>query len=155
LLGSLLSRVAERRTARRWRAVAAAAAAVIIAVAGGAAGARLLAPGGHAEPPPRVSATAEVSRATNPRTHVSAVIRYSATSWGTRMDVRVTGIPYGTSCQMWVVNSAGLRLPAGGWTVAYSQRGGQYPASVSVVSSMLRSFEITSDGRVLVTVPAT
>jgi hypothetical protein len=71
------------------------------------------------------------------------------------MDVRVTGIPYGTSCQMWVVNSGGQRLPAGGWTVAYSQQDGQYPASVSVASSMLRSFEITSDGRVLVTVPAT
>ena len=154
-LPALLGRVAARRAARRWRVIAAAAAAVVIAVAGGAVGARLLAPGGQAAVPQyHVSTAAEVVRATNPRTHVSAVIRYSATSWGTKMDVRVTGIPYGTSCQMWVVSSGGQRLPAGGWKVAYSQQDAQYPASVSVASSGLRSFEITSHGRVLVTVPA-
>ena len=91
LLDSLLKRVAERRTSRRWSGIlAAAAAAIIIAVAGGAVGARIIAPGGQA---------AEVVTATNSQTGVSAIVSYSGKSWGTGMDVWVAGIPRGTTCQ--------------------------------------------------------
>jgi hypothetical protein len=153
LLDSLIRRVAERRAVRRWRTLAAAAAAVVIALAGGAAGARIIAPSAHPIPAPH-AAVPEVVTATNPRTHVSAIISYTAKSWGTRMDVWVAGIKDGTSCQVWAVNASGQRWQAGSWTVP----GGlepDYPASVSLPASQLRSFEITSGGRVLVSVPAT
>jgi anti-sigma-K factor RskA len=152
LLNSLIRRVAERRAVRRWRTLAAAAAAVVIALAGGAAGARIIAPSTH--PIAAHAAVPEVVTATNPRTHVSAIISYTAKSWGTRMDVWVAGIKDGTSCQVWAVNASGQRWQAGSWTVPGGPEPG-YPASVSLPASQLRSFEITSGGRVLVSVPAT
>ena len=152
LLDSLIRRVAERRAVRRWRTLGAAAAAVVIALAGGAAGARIIAPSAHPIAPR--GAVAEVVTATNPRTHVSAIVSYTAKSWGTRMDVWVAGIKDGTSCQVWAVNASGQRWQAGSWTVPGGPEPG-YPASVSLPASQLRSFEITSGGRVLVTVPAT
>ncbi len=83
LLGSLLRRVAERRAVRRWRSLGAAAAAVVIALAGGAAGARILNPGSHVPGPVQPASRVEVVSATNPRTNVSAIISYTAKSWGT------------------------------------------------------------------------
>ncbi len=53
------------------------------------------------------------------------------------------------------VNASGQRWEAGSWTVPDGQRGSDYPASVSVAAAQVRSFEITSGGHVLVTVPAT
>jgi len=153
MLNSLIRRVAERRAIRRWRTLAAAAAAVVIALAGGAAGARIIAPSAHPITAPR-AAVAEVVTATNSRTHVSAIVSYTAKSWGTRMDVWVAGIKDGTSCEVWAVNASGQRWQAGSWTVPGGPEPG-YPASVSLPASQLRSFEITSGGHVLVTVPAT
>jgi hypothetical protein len=154
LLSSLLRRVAERRAVRRWRSLGAAAAAVVIALAGGAAGARIINPGDHATGPPQAGSRAEVVRATNPRTNVSATISYTPKSWGTKMDVWVAGIKDGTACQVWAVNGSGQRWQAGSWTVPGGPEA-DYPASVSLPASQLRSFEITSGGHVLVTVPAT
>lgn len=154
LLSSLLRRVAERRAVRRWRGLAAAAAAVVIAVAGGAVGARIIGPAGHTAPA-QVSPVADVVSATNPQTNVTATVRYAARSWGTKMDVWVTGVKDGTACQVYAVNASGQRWEAGSWTVPYGQQGSDYPASVSLGASQVRSFEITSGGHVLVTVPAT
>jgi len=153
LLSTLLRRVAERRAVRRWRGLAAAAAAVVIAVAGGAAGARIIGPSGH---PISGQVTApDVVSATNPQTNVTATVRYAAKSWGTKMDVWVTGIKGGTACQVYVVNASGQRWEAGSWTVPDGQQGSDYPASVSLAASQVRSFQIMSGGHVLVTVPAT
>ena len=154
MLDSLIRRVAERRAVRRWRSLAAAAAAVVIALAGGAAGARIVGPSAHPIAVPGANPAPEVVTATNPRTHVSAIVSYTAKSWGTRMDVWVAGIKDGTSCEVWAVNASGQRWQAGSWTVPGGPEPG-YPASVSLPASQLRSFEITSGGHVLVTVPAT
>jgi hypothetical protein len=155
LLSSLLRRVAERRAVRRWRGLAAAAAAVVIALAGGAAGARIFAPGVHPAGPAQAQSLApEMVSAINPRTHVRAVIRYAGRSWGTKMDVWVAGIKDGTTCEVWAVNGSGQRWSAGSWTVPNSQTDSGYPASVSLGAAQVRSFVITSGGRVLVTVPA-
>jgi len=150
LLNSLLRRVADRRTSRRWSGILAAAAAVIIAVAGGAVGARVVAPDGQPRPAPTVQA-AEVVNATNPQTNVSAIVSYSGRSWGTKMDVWVAGIPGGTTCQFWVVDSHGRKWQVGSWTVG---QGAKYLASALLPASQVRSFEVISDGHVLVTVPA-
>jgi anti-sigma factor RsiW len=153
LLSSLLRRVAERRAVRRWRGLAAAAAAVVIAVAGGAAGARIIGPAGHTAS--QVSPVADVVSAINPRTNVTATVKYAARSWGTKMDVWVTGVKGGTACQVYAVDASGQRWEAGSWTVPDGQQDSDYPASVSLAAAQVRSFEITSGGHVLVTVPAT
>jgi hypothetical protein len=158
LLSSLLRRLAERRAARRWRGIAAAAAAIIIAVAGGAAGAHIIASGGGPAAPAVGSTGAGSTRtetvsATNARTNVSAVVSYSARSWGIKMDFWVSGIPAGTTCQVWVVDFSGHRWQAGSWTVAAGQQPSDYPAAAA--SQQVRSFQITSGSRVLLTVPAT
>ncbi len=155
LLSSLLRRVAARRAVRRWRGLAAAAAAVVIAVAGGAAGARIIAPGVHPAGQAQVKGTVpEVVSARDPRTHVIAVVRYASRSWGTKMDVWVSGIKDGTTCEVWAVNGSGQRWSAGSWTVPNGKTDSDYPASVSLAAAQVRSFVISSGGHVLVTVPA-
>ena len=153
LLNSLLRRVAERRTSRRWSGILAAAAAIVIAVAGGAVGARLIAPGGQARATVATPVTETVTHA-NLRTGVSAIVRYSSRSWGTQMDVLVAGVPGGTACQLVVVDASGRKSQAGGWTVPGGHQDSDYPASTFLPASQVRSFEIISGGKVLVTVPA-
>jgi anti-sigma factor RsiW len=154
LLNSLLRRVAERRASRRWRGILAAAAAIVIAVAGGAVGARLVAPGGQATPAAAVQTpVTDTASHFNPRTGVTAIVRYSRRSWGTQMDVWVSGIPGGTACQLVVVDSSGMKSTAGSWTVPGGGRDSNYPASSELPASRLSSFEVISGGRVLVTVP--
>jgi hypothetical protein len=159
LLNSLLKQVAERRASRRWSGILAAAAAIIIAVAGGAAGARIIAPGGQTHPATAVHA-AELAFATNRKTGVSAIVSYAGKSWGTKMDVWVAGIPVGTTCQFWVVDSHGRKWQVDSWTIlgqgAWNTlgQGAKYPARASLPVTQLRSFEVKSGGHVLVTVPA-
>jgi anti-sigma factor RsiW len=154
LLDSLLSRVAVRRSSRRWNFIAAAAAAVLIAVAGGAVGARYIDPGGHPSAAAPARTALDVASATNQWTHVTAVVSYSGRSWGTQMAVRVTGIPAGTACSLWVVDSNGHRSSAGSWLVGTGTQDADYPASSAVSASRVRSFEVFSGSQLLVTVPA-
>ena len=154
LLNSLLRRVAERRTSRRWSGILAVAAAIVIAVAGGAVGARIVAPGGQASSGAAATPVTETVTHANLRTGVSAIVRYSSRSWGTQMDVLVAGVPGGTACQLVVVDASGRKSQAGGWTVPGGHQDSDYPASTFLPASQVRSFEIISGGKVLVTVPA-
>jgi hypothetical protein len=148
LLRSLLRQVSSRRKARRWRAVTAAAAAVIIAVGGGAALNRAF--GTHSS-----AASPHVAFATNSVTHVSAVVDFSPAARGTGMRVKVSGIPVGETCNFWVLNAAGQRSRAGGWTImsAYGQTP-WYSASSLVTVSGVHGFEITAGHQLLVEIPA-
>jgi Putative zinc-finger len=154
LLTSLLTRVAERRTSRRWSGILAAAAAIVIAVAGGAVGARIFAPGGQAPPGAAAAPVTEAVSNTNQQTGVRAIVQYSPRSWGTQMNVWVSGIPAGTTCQLVVVDTSGRKVQSGGWTVRGGNQAPAYPASTGLPVSQVRSFEVISGGRVLVTVPA-
>jgi hypothetical protein len=160
LLGSLLQRVAVRRRARRWRMITAAAAAAVIAVAGGLAGGAasshaLNGPTVAGPPSAQAARQYETSRATDARTHVTAVVAYYPAAWGTSMRVWVSGIRPGTTCEFWVVNSQGQRSVAGGWTVARGHQDQWYMASTPVSGARIRSFQVAAAGHVLVTVPAT
>jgi hypothetical protein len=96
-----------------------------------------------------------VAVAINTRTHVAAVVDYAATPWSsTAMRVEVSGIKPGTTCQFWVVSNSG-REYAGSWTVrpSYGQKI-WYSVTAPVTPSSLHSFQITSAGKVLVTIPA-
>jgi len=70
---------------------------------------------------------------------------------GTELEVRVTGIPAGTRCQLLVTGTRGQGVAAGGWTVTAGHRATWYPALAPFPAASVRGFEVTSGGKVLVT----
>jgi Putative zinc-finger len=154
LLSSLLRRVAARRRARKWRTITVAAAAAIIAVAGGLAGGAAISGKFSSGPAVAANHQSEQHQATDPLTHVSAVVAYSPAAWGTSLRVWVSGVRAGTTCEFWVVNAQGQRSIAGGWIVASGYKDQWYMVSSPVSEAKIRSFQVTAAGRVLVTVPA-
>ena len=92
--------------------------------------------------------------ATNPATHVSATVRYTARDWGTALATRVRNVPAGDRCQLVVTDSSGHRTVVGGWTTTYDEGSVWYPGSSAVSLDSVHSFEVTSQGKVLVTVMA-
>ena len=91
-------------------------------------------------------------RAADPRTQVSATVRYTARPWGLQLGVQVTGIPAGTTCQVDVISRQGRVTTAGGWTLT-SGPANWYPASSPVPPSDVRAFTVSSGSKILVTVP--
>jgi len=147
LLNSLLRKVAAKRRSRLWRGAVAVAASAAIAAGAATAAAELARP---------VAAANDVASATNPQTHVAAVVDYAPTPWsGTEMRVQVSGIAPGTYCQFWIVGKGG-RSYAASWTVRapYGQKA-WYTVSSRLPASSVRSFQITSGGKTLVNIPAT
>jgi anti-sigma factor RsiW len=151
LLDPLLTRMAKSRRVHRWRSLAAAAAVVLLAA--GAAIGVIRVGGGPAGGVARVHW--EQVHGTDVGTHVSADVKYTGMTWGTRLDVQVAGIPAGTICELWVTGTDGKRWPAGSWTVDSPwQKGTWYPASSAAPLGGVRGFEITAGRAVLVDVPA-
>ncbi len=149
LLNSLLRQVSQRRRRRLWRGAVSVAAAAAIAAGGAAAAVQLARPA--AQPTQN-----DVASAANSSTHVAAVVDYARTPWGsTAMRVQVSGIPWGTKCQFWVLGANGHKSYAGDWTVlrSYGQEGWYTVASRAPVSS-LHGFQITASGKVVLTIPA-
>ena len=142
---------ARRRRNRRWQA-AAAAAAVVIAAAGVVAGLRLAsapAPAsGSASTPP---ASWQTARTTSALSGITATVRYNREPWGTAMDITVSGVPDGTTCQLWVTDAQGVHLAAAGWTVAHGDATAWYPGSSWVPVSQVQGFDVTAGNRQLAT----
>jgi hypothetical protein len=153
VLESLLARTARARQARRWRGLAAAAAVVLIAGVGGAAGYGAVHQTGTS-PGSSVSThfTSAVT-ATDPQTHVTATVRYAPKGWGTVLDTQVVGVPTGARCELVVTDSAGHTTVVGGWKTTYDEGSTWYPGASSVQLASVHSFQITSQGKVLVSVP--
>jgi hypothetical protein len=149
-LPRLLDQAVRIRGQRRWRGVAVAAAALAIVVSGSVTVHRMLSPAGS---PESSQASWKTVSAHNHLTLASATVDYGPEAWGTAMDVRISGIPAGTACQVWVTNSRGQETAAGSWTVARGHEDVWYPASASLPASDVRGFEITAGGKTLVTVP--
>jgi anti-sigma factor RsiW len=149
---SLLSlTAARRRRNRRWQAVAAAA-AVVIAAAGAVAGLRLAS--GPAPAPPSAStppASWQTARTASALRGITATVRYNKEPWGTAMDIQVTGVPNGTTCQLWVTDAQGVHLAAAGWTVANGDTAAWYPGSSWVPVSQVQGFDVTAGNRQLAT----
>ncbi len=148
LLNSLLRQVSQRRRSRLWRGAITVAAAAAVAAAGGTAAVELAMRGAPAH--------TAVASATSSRTGVTAVVDYAKTPWdSTTMRVRVSGIPWGTTCQLWVIGTKGKSY-AGSWTVRRSYgTQGWYSGWSSSAPSSVHSFQLTAGGKVLVTIPAT
>jgi hypothetical protein len=147
---ALLSRLARLR--RRTRVLAVAAAAAMIA---GTAVAVSLASHDDARPQTVAAPAWQANvQAASPATGVRAAVRYAARPWGTQIEAHISGVPRGARCQLWVTDTRGQRVQAGGWVIAAGQAGFWYPGSSSLPATDLRSFQITSMGRILVTIPA-
>jgi len=147
MLNALLGKVAARRRTRMWRGAAAVAAAAVVAAGGTAVALNLTGGGG----PVAWSSASGM----NPATHVAALVDYARSGSGTQMHVRVKGVPTGTNCQFFVITANG-KTWAGSWTVGptgYSQNP-WYHAASKVSPSSVRDFQITTAGKVLVTIPA-
>jgi anti-sigma factor RsiW len=158
MLPSLLGRTTQARQARRWRGLAAAAAVVLVAGIGGAAGWSAV---HHAEESGEdsgsnsaVPANFTSVSATDPVTHVAATVRYAAKDWGTVLDTKVKNVPAGDRCQLLVTDSSGHTTVVGSWTTSYDESSVWYPGSSGVTLDSVRSFEVMSQGKVLVRVLA-
>jgi predicted anti-sigma-YlaC factor YlaD len=153
LLHSLLDRVAGLRRGRRWRTIAAAAAVAVLALGAGAAGGDVLS-GGTAAPPAAVHTTGETVSGTAPGSGIHLTVNYDSMAWGTAMKAQVTGVPPGTVCQFRVVDANGRSSIAGTWRVSYRDEAAWYPVSTALADANLRGFQVTSNGKVLVSAAA-
>jgi predicted anti-sigma-YlaC factor YlaD len=142
-LQTLLVRAAQIRRRLRWRRLAVAAAAVLIVGGGAVAGSRVL-----DAPATRPAASAVPWAATitgsDAQTGMSATVRYLRQPWGLALQVQVSGISPGTTCELQVVDARGREVLAGGWTVAAGHARAWYPASSPFPPADVRGFEITT-----------
>lgn len=74
---------------------------------------------------------------------MTATVQYRAMGWGTQLAAKVTGIPIGTPCQMWVIEKGGTRVLAASWAVDNNEGKVYYPASADVSADQVHGFVIT------------
>jgi hypothetical protein len=152
MLTSLLGRTANVRRIRRWRGLAAAAAVALVAVAGGAAVTNALEPGGS-EPTGHTQVTTWQKTSGTGPAGAHLTVRYRHKSWGTEMEVNVTGLRPGSVCEFQVTNKAGGKSVVGSWVLW--QGTAWYPASTWRAEHDLRAFTVTVNGHVVAAAPVT
>jgi hypothetical protein len=146
LLGTVLDLTAARRR-RRWREAGLGLAAALVIAAGVFGGLRL----GSSPAQPTTVASGPYAgapngpwqTATGKSGAVAATVSYRAMGWGTQLDVKVDGIPIGTDCQLWVIDSAGKKVLAGGWHTDNDEGTVWYPGSAALSSKDVAAFQIT------------
>jgi hypothetical protein len=143
---------ARRRRSRRWQ-VLAAAAALVIAAGGAAAGLRLASDSSAAQTSasPAPPASWKTATTTSALKGVNATIRYQRLAWGVAYDVQITGVPKGTTCQLWVTNSQGVHLLAAGWTVTSPGETDWFPGSSWVPGGQVQGMDVTAGNEQLAT----
>jgi hypothetical protein len=77
---------------------------------------------------------------------MSASVEYRSMGWGTDLAVKVSGIPVGTSCQLWVIGPGGRRTLAGGWVTDDHEGAVWYPGSAGLATGGVRGFQVTVGG---------
>ncbi len=152
VLRSVLQRASRLRRQLMWRRVIVAAAVAVLAAGGAAAGSRAL------YRPVAPSATAVVvwegtARGSGPASGADATVRYRPQTWGSQLQVQVSGIHAGTRCQLLVVTAGGQKATAGGWVVTAGHAWAWYPASSPFPMADVRRFLVTTAGETLVSVP--
>ncbi len=152
MLTSLLGRTANVRRIRRWRGLAAAAAVALVAVAGGAAVTNALQPSGSPpNAPANVTAWHQTSGTGPAGAHLT--VRYLHKTWGTEMEVNVTGLRPGSVCEFQVTDKSGGHSVVGSWVLW--QGNAWYPASTWLGEGNLSAFQVTIHGHVVASAPAT
>ena len=131
---------AQRGTGLRW---AVAAAACLSAAAGGG----LWLSSGGAGPQPIVLTRS----GSNLATHVTATATLTATSWGTSIELQVSGLPENVDCHLVVHSRSGRDEESGVWD-AWAKGPVRIPASASWLPSDIASLQVTTSAGSLVTI---
>jgi hypothetical protein len=150
LLATVLDLTAARRRRRRWREAGLGVAAAAIVAAGVFGGLQL----GSSPAPLTNAATSQgalyngpadgsMQTVTGRQGAMTATVSYSPMGWGTEIDVKVTGIPVATNCQLWAIDSSGNRHLAGNWVTDSNEGKVWYPGSVGLQSKDVTAFEVT------------
>jgi hypothetical protein len=134
---------------RAWRVTALTAAALAVGLA---AGFSLAVPGASPSAPPARTAAAPgvMFSGDNPAAHVRATAMLTATSWGTRIELQLSGAPRNKQCSLIVVTSAGASEQAGIWS-AWGDGPIKVPASASWHLQDITTLAIVSGARRLAT----
>jgi hypothetical protein len=150
LLATVIDLTAARRRRRRWRDASLGVAAALIVAAGVFGASRI---GASPAPPPTASAQLDPGQPNGPLQTVttsargmSATVDYRSMGWGTQLWVKVSGIPVGTSCGLWVIGPGGSRTLAGGWVTDNREGRVWYPGSAGVPGTGVRGFQVTVGG---------
>ncbi|SEF57075.1 Putative zinc-finger [Actinacidiphila yanglinensis] len=160
LLDRLLRQVAaERRTRRRRRLLAVAAAAVL--VVGGPTIAVIATQDGGGSSTSASAFPSERHSASNPATGVSAVVGVTDRTWGTAVDLRLSGVRGPLHCHLDAVGPGSTRETVANWSVPAAGYGtGEQPkpltvhGATSMPKNSISRFEVrTDDGALLVSVP--
>jgi hypothetical protein len=157
LLGTVIDLTAARRRRRRWTEVGLSAAAALIIAAGVFGGLRLSS--GSAQAPSQSglavgTAAGPWETTTGHAAGMSATVMYRPMGWGTQLAAKVTGIPVGTMCQMYVVGPGGSRTLVGSWVTDNNEGHVWYPLSAAVPSAQMHRFVITVSKARSITVTA-
>ncbi|MEV5824974.1 zf-HC2 domain-containing protein [Spirillospora sp. NPDC052242] len=170
LLDALLARAAQRRRGplrgprvRRWAPVAAAAcltlavgglAGGLIAAAGDGPGTAAAPPATSAPPSPTQVVTAERIAAANDATGVRGYVLLYERTWGTEVELHLSGLERGARCRLQVIARDGRKDALGSWYVPYDDGYGEYRGSTMFPRGELSSFEIVGlDGVSVLTIP--
>jgi hypothetical protein len=145
MLDSLLLQVGAKRRTRRFRGLFTAAAAILVAVGGAAAVAEAIAPHHQHQ---------QIETATATKGALGATVRYGESSWGTHMDVQVSGFKRWTPCEFYVLTKDGRKVLAGGWLVGPDSNEIWYPVHSRVHELNVNGFEITTASGKTLQIPA-
>ena len=150
LVASVIDLAAARRRRRRWRDAGLGVAAALIVAAGVFGG---LGISSGSSSPPALSGPSYAGQANGPwrtvttsASGMSASVAYRPMGWGTELAVKVSGIPVGTSCKLWVIGANGSRTLAGGWVTDDREGTVWYPGSAGMPDSGMRGFQVTVSG---------
>jgi hypothetical protein len=139
------ARVSRAIAGQWWRA---GAAACVAAVAGILAG-FWVATAGAAHPAP----SAIMLKGSNWASHVTAAARLTATSWGTSIELRLSGLPLNVVCRLIVHSRTGATEVGGVWD-AWRRGPITVPASVAWRPSGIASLEVLTPTRELLSIDA-
>jgi hypothetical protein len=149
LVATVLDLTAARRRRRRWLEAGVGVAAALIIAAGVFSGLRIgssPAASNSAQGPSALYVgplNGPMETATGKSGDMTATVSYAQMGWGTALDTKVTGIPVGTDCQLWVIDSSGNRHLAGDWVTDNLEGTVYYPGSVGLAAKDVAAFEVT------------
>jgi anti-sigma-K factor RskA len=157
LISTVLDLAAARRRRTWWRYAGAAAAVVALAggVFGGVAATRPTpAPASVAIPFNPGNTSWDWATGKSGTSDITATVDYGSERWGTVLAAKTSGIPVGTTCQLWVVHKDGSRTKVTEWTTAPDEGKVWYWGAMSMPSTDkgIKSFQVTEGTKLLVTI---
>jgi hypothetical protein len=102
---------------------------------------------------PAAAPAAITLSAANPATHVQGTAVLTATSWGSRIELRVRGLPLNVTCRLIVRSRDGQSEVSGVWD-AWQAEPVTIPGSVGWLPSDIASLQVVTASGSLLTMPA-